>query len=184
MARILLLLVSAFFHRTLAFVHSSVVVERRGVVSHFFWNSNSIEDDESKKAQMEAQKKILERRRNKDARNQYFSNVEKKRNEANQERDLWKFQTDTNQDPLIEWKRLRKEGKIKDLKREDQQGGIPIPLPSFGVGGQFGVGGEYDNGERFDLRLPYAEQGYVDEESDVMGKLGRFFGGKKGGDKG
>jgi len=30
---------------------------------------------------------------------------------------------------------------------------------------------EYDNGERFDLRLPYADQGYVDEDADVMGKL-------------
>ena len=35
---------------------------------------------------------------------------------------------------------------------------------------------EYDNGERFDLRLPYADQGYVDEDADVMGKL---FGKKK-----
>lgn len=59
----------------------------------------------------------------------------------------------------MKWKQLRSEGKIKDLKREDQQGGIPIPMPSFGVGGEFGLGGAYDNGERFDLRLPYAEQG-------------------------
>jgi hypothetical protein len=30
------------------------------------------------------------------------------------------------------------------------------------------------------LRLPYADQGYVDEDADVMGKLGNFFsGGKK-----
>jgi len=39
--------------------------------------------------------------------------------------------------------------------------------------------GKFDNGGRFDLRLPYAEQGYVDEESDVMGKLASFFGGGK-----
>ena len=39
----------------------------------------------------------------------------------------------------------------------------------------------YDNGERFDLRLPYADQGYVDEDADVMGKMANFFGfGKKG----
>jgi hypothetical protein len=37
--------------------------------------------------------------------------------------------------------------------------------------------GKFDNGGRFDLRLPYADQGYVDEDSDVMGKLGNFFGG-------
>lgn len=39
--------------------------------------------------------------------------------------------------------------------------------------------GKFDNGGRFDLRLPYAEQGYVDEDSDVMGKIGAFFGGNK-----
>ena len=26
----------------------------------------------------------------------------------------------------------------------------------------------YDNGQRFDLRLPYAERGYEDEDSDFM----------------
>lgn len=36
--------------------------------------------------------------------------------------------------------------------------------------------GKYDNGGRFDLRLPYADQGYVDEDADFMGKL---FGKKK-----
>ena len=38
---------------------------------------------------------------------------------------------------------------------------------------------QYDNGGRFDLRLPYADQGYVDEDADVMGKLSNFFGGGK-----
>ena len=38
---------------------------------------------------------------------------------------------------------------------------------------------QYDNGGRFDLRLPYADQGYIDEDSDVMGKLSGFFGGNK-----
>jgi hypothetical protein len=37
------------------------------------------------------------------------------------------------------------------------------------------VGGKFDNGGRFDLRLPYADQGYVDEDSDVMGKIGNMF---------
>ena len=31
----------------------------------------------------------------------------------------------------------------------------------------------------FDLRLPYADQGYVDEDADVMGKMTSFFGGGK-----
>jgi len=41
------------------------------------------------------------------------------------------------------------------------------------------VGGKFDNGGRFDLRLPYADQGYVDDESDIMSKLGSMFGGGK-----
>eukprot|EP00884_Botryococcus_braunii_P020498 jgi/Botrbrau1/7131/Bobra.0143s0011.1 len=41
---------------------------------------------------------------------------------------------------------------------------IIIPLPPFGIP-------EYDNGERFDLRLPYVDNGWVDEEAD-FGKTG------------
>lgn len=88
------------------------------------------------------------------------------------------------EDPIDEWKKRRASGQISDL--DDQYGdpkkvgGIPIPGASFGVGGEFGVGGKFDNGGRFDLRLPYADQGYVDEDADVMAKLGNFFsGGKK-----
>ncbi len=50
-----------------------------------------------------------------------------------------------------------------------------MPMASFGVGGEFGVGGKYDNGERFDLRLPYAEQGWVDEEEQAKGEQVGFF---------
>lgn len=53
---------------------------------------------------------------------------------------------------------------------EEKKGGIAIPMASFGVGGEFGVGGKFDNGGRFDLRLPYAEAGYVDDESDWLGR--------------
>lgn len=58
-------------------------------------------------------------------------------------------------------------------------GGIPLPMASFGVGGEFGVGGKFDNGGRFDLRLPYAEQGYVDEDADNNPFSNLFGGGKK-----
>ena len=40
-------------------------------------------------------------------------------------------------------------------------------------------GGKFDNGGRFDLRLPYANQGYEDPDADVMAKIGNFFGGGK-----
>lgn len=118
----------------------------------------------------------------------YFQKLENRRQEASEKQDdMWGWQTKNykkGEDPLDEWKKRRASGQISDL--EDQygdpkkMGGIPLPGASFGVGGEFGVGGKFDNGGRFDLRLPYADQGYVDEDADVMGKLGNFFsGGKK-----
>lgn len=107
---------------------------------------------------------------------------------SKKQNDMWGWQTKTykkGEDPIDEWRKRRASGQISDL--DDQYGdpkkigGIPLPGASFGVGGEFGVGGKFDNGGRFDLRLPYADQGYVDEDADVMGKLGNLFsgGGKK-----
>ena len=51
--------------------------------------------------------------------------------------------------------------------------GIIIPMAPFGMP-------EYDGGERFDLRLPYVDNGWVDEDADFGKQIGRFFGmGKK-----
>ena len=49
---------------------------------------------------------------------------------------------------------------------DEPKGGIPLPMASFGVGGEFGIGGKYDNGERFDLRLPYVDQGWTEEADE------------------
>jgi len=43
------------------------------------------------------------------------------------------------------------------LSKEAVKGGIPFPMASFGMP-------EFDGGERFDLRGPYAEEGWVDEK--------------------
>lgn len=134
-------------------------------------------EDEAKKAEkdrmMAEQKAILDMRKNKSSRAAYFERVEAGRKKKQEEVDMWKFQKDTSKDPLGRWKELRKEGMIGNLKREETEGGIPIPMPSFGVR-------EYDEGARFDLRLPYVDQGYVDEDADVMGKIGKLFGGGGG----
>ena len=135
--------------------------------------------------QWETQQKILaDRRKPKSERDEYFKQIEERRKRASEEqKEKWSWQTKNygkGEDPINEWKKRRANGSISDL--EDQYGdpkkvgGIPIPMASFGVGGEFGLGGKYDNGGRFDLRLPYADQGYVDEDADFMGKL---FGGKK-----
>lgn len=138
--------------------------------------------------QWEAQQEILRNRRKpKSERDAYFKGVENRRIDASvKQQNMWAWQSKTyekGEDPLDEWKKRREDGSISDLDNQygdpKKIGGIPLPTASFGVGGEFGVGGKYDNGGRFDLRLPYADQGYVDEDSDIMGKLGALFGGRK-----
>jgi len=131
------------------------------------------------------QQEILSRRRKpKSERDAYFRQIEESRRAASKKQaDKWAWQTktyDKGEDPINEWKKRREDGSISDLENQygdpKKIGGIPLPMASFGVGGEFGVGGKFDNGGRFDLRLPYADQGYVDEDADFMGKL---FGKKK-----
>jgi len=111
---------------------------------------------------------------------------DRRRKESDKQLANWGWQSKTykkGEDPIDEWKKRRASGVISDLDDQygdpKKMGGIPLPMASFGVGGEFGVGGKFDNGGRFDLRLPYAEQGYVDEDADFMGKLGSLFSGKK-----
>jgi hypothetical protein len=154
-----------------------------------FQSGGSGSSKESLDEQWEAQQRILQLR-NKPAqeRQKYFEQIEKRREEASKkQKEMWSWQTKNyakGQDPIDEWKKRRADGTISDLENQygdpKKIGGIPIPGASFGVGGEFGVGGKFDNGGRFDLRLPYADQGYVDEEADVMGKIGKFFGGGGG----
>ena len=173
---------------TAGFAPSSVGRET-SLALHLFEKWGAFGDGkDSLDEQWEAQQEILRARRQPLAkRNEYFAKVEKRRAEASEkQKNMWAWQTKTygkGEDPIDEWKKRREEGTISDL--DDQYGdakkigGIPLPMASFGVGGEFGVGGKFDNGGRFDLRLPYADQGYVDEDADVMGKLTSFFGGGK-----
>merc|ERR1719416_123550 len=136
----------------------------------------------------ENQQELLKlRRASKGDRDSYFRQIEERRRKATDDyKEKWGWQTKSykkGEDPLNEWKKRRESGDISDL--DDQYGdpkkvgGIPLPMASFGVGGEFGVGGKFDNGGRFDLRLPYAEQGYVDEDSDPNPFANFFGGGKK-----
>mmetsp|Transcript_27932 Transcript_27932/g.41237 ORF Transcript_27932/g.41237 Transcript_27932/m.41237 type:complete len:213 (+) Transcript_27932:1-639(+) len=144
--------------------------------------------DEALDEQWKAQQEILKMRRAPQAeRDAYFAKLEKTRRAASQDwKDRWGWQTKQygkGEDPITEWKKQRESGNISDLENQygdpKEIGGIPLPMASFGVGGEFGLGGKFDNGGRFDLRLPYADQGYVDEDADVMGKISNFFGGGK-----
>ncbi|CAM9451644.1 unnamed protein product [Choristocarpus tenellus] len=112
----------------------------------------------------------------------YNADVNSRRKKADEKVAQWSWQSaNDGKDPIIAWRKMKAEGKIPDVydEEENQEGGIPIPMASFGVGGSFGLGGKWDEGARFDLRLPYVDQGYVDEDADVMAKIASFFGGGK-----
>jgi hypothetical protein len=113
------------------------------------------------------QLEVAERRRNPAAYRKKIAQTEARRAAASQEAyDNIAWQRSAN--PLEAFKRRQKEGKVKNLGYEDTpKGGIQFPAASFGVGGEFGVGGKFDNGQRFDLRLPYVDQGWVDESSTL-----------------
>lgn len=137
--------------------------------------------------QWEAQQELLKlRRASEEDREAYFKKVDKRRADATKEQvDKWAWQTKQykkGEDPIDEWRKRRASGQISDLDNQygdpEKIGGIPLPMASFGVGGEFGVGGKFDNGGRFDLRLPYADQGYVDEDAEPF-SFGNFFGGGK-----
>lgn len=126
-------------------------------------------DEQQKEEQEAAQREILMRRANPNAMDEYQKDVRKRRTELTEERELWNFQQDSTKDPLETWNTLREEGKIKvgsDLERDPDSSRL-------GSEGLIGV--------RIDERMPYIDQGYVDEEADD--KKGNFmdnvFGKKK-----
>jgi hypothetical protein len=77
----------------------------------------------------------------------YFNKVEERRQQATtKQNEMWAWQTKTykkGEDPLTEWKKRRADGSISDLNDQygdpKKIGGIPLPMASFGVGGEFGV---------------------------------------------
>lgn len=125
--------------------------------------------EERERAEQEAaQREIFERRRNPEKMAEYESEVSRRRKSLQSERDVWKFQQkNSEEDPLEEWNTLRAEGKIQvgsDLERDKSS-------ERLGSEGLIDV--------RIDERMPYIDQGYVDESADVMGNFMDIFGGKK-----
>ena len=72
----------------------------------------------------------------------------------------------------------KNEAKANELSKEafkGKKGFLSLPMASFGMP-------EFDGGERFDLRAPYADEGWVDPEDDGVANpftLGGLFGGTK-----
>lgn len=68
----------------------------------------------------------------------------------------------------------RNRKKAAALSKEAVTGGIPLPMASFGMP-------EFDGGERFDLKGPYVDEGWVDESAKgdgLFGGLKKLFGKK------
>lgn len=126
--------------------------------------------DRERAEQEAAQQQIMERRRNPEKMEEYNARRNQERQELADEKEVWKFQQKSEEgyDPLTEWEKLRKEGKIKvgsDLERDASSSRL-------GSEGLVEV--------RIDERMPYIDQGYVDDSADVMGNFMNMF---KGGDK-
>jgi len=125
-------------------------------------------DEQQKIEQEAAQRQIMERRRNPEKMEEYENEVAKRRQNLNEESSLWEFQKDsTGSDPMVKWSELRAEGKIKvgdDIERD--------PTSSR-------LGSEGLQEIRTDDKLPYIEQGYVDEDADFFGNIKKIFGNKK-----
>lgn len=125
-------------------------------------------NDQQKEEQLKAQQEILARRRDPKKMQQYEAEKEMNRKALAEERAVYSFQQKSEEgyDPLTDWKRLKDEGKIKigkDLKRDDS-------TSRLGSEGLIDV--------RVDERMPYIDQGYVDEDADAMGKFMKLFGKK------
>lgn len=124
------------------------------------------------------QQEILARRRDKKRAKEYFNDVNARRRDLEDDLMKRRLVVRDGEDPLIPWQKMKDAGYIDPSGYdEEDEGGIPIPLPSFGVP-------KYDNGGRFDLKLPHVEIGYTDEDADVMKKAGNAFRNLFGGGKG
>ena len=107
--------------------------------------SSFFKPDEEKQAEIDRayaeQLEVAARRKNPKASAEYMRATEKRRRESSAAfADKFAWQRG-KEDPLVEWKKRQKEGKLNPLGYEDEpKGGIPMPMASFGVGGEFGDG--------------------------------------------
>lgn len=108
------------------------------------------EKDEAYRLQQE----ILARRRDQKKNKEYFEQVEKRRAELEEYRKERQLEVPEGEDPIIAWRKLKEKGLIPPAGYPDEEpggtaeGGIPLPMASFGIP-------KYDQGGRFDMRLPH-----------------------------
>lgn len=115
------------------------------------------------------QQEILARRRDAQKSAKYFEEMEKRRANVEQFFNERMLKVKEGEDPIVAWRELKEKGYIDESGySEMDEGGIPIPMASFGIP-------KYDRGGRFDLKLPHVEHGYTDPDADIMSKAGKAF---------
>lgn len=150
--------------------HSMGIIDDLRLIFSEEGKKNRAEYEERERAEMEeAQRQIMERRNDPQKMEEYEEEVIAKRSALQEDKGVWDFQTKNEEgyDPLTDWTKLRAEGKItvgSEMERDK---------------GSERLGSEGLVEVRTDELLPYIEQGYVDEDSDVMGNFMKIFGGKK-----
>lgn len=117
------------------------------------------EKEREKEEQYRAQQEVLNRRKS----NSWQKGVKERRQKASRYLN----------DPEFK-KQCDEENRKKFLAKKAEEGpepkfGIIIPIIPVGIP-------EYDGGERFDLRLPYVDNGWVDDDADAFKQFKRFIG--------
>lgn len=121
------------------------------------------EKDLDKEEQYRAQQEVLSRRRN----NSWQGEVKERRAKASRYLNDPEYKKKCDEENRAKFKAQR------EAEGPEPKFGIIIPMAPFGMP-------EYDGGERFDLRLPYVDNGYVDPDAAWDEQLKRFLGlGKK-----
>jgi hypothetical protein len=116
------------------------------------------ERERIKDEQLEYQKEILMRRGDPKKMAAYEAEIDKRRQTLAQERAVYNFQKENaeGKDLIDEWKQLKDDGKIKmgrDLERD-------ASTSRLGSEGLLNV--------RVDERMPYIDQGYVEEDTKEL----------------
>lgn len=117
----------------------------------------------AKEEQIRIQQEVLARRKN----NSWQKDVKERRAKAS------RYLNDPEFKKICDAENRAKFKAAREAEGPEPKFGIIIPIIPVGLP-------EYDGGERFDLRLPYVDNGWVDEDADFGKQIARFFGmGKK-----
>eukprot|EP01023_Acetabularia_acetabulum_P032949 TRINITY_DN307_c0_g1_i4.p3 TRINITY_DN307_c0_g1~~TRINITY_DN307_c0_g1_i4.p3 ORF type:complete len:194 (+),score=48.85 TRINITY_DN307_c0_g1_i4:158-739(+) len=118
----------------------------------------------------EQQQEILRARRSKDPAN--MAEVNERRRRLSIEARKKEEDKKARRDLLEQGIRPERTEEYKPYDLEAEKGSIIIPLAPFGIP-------KFDNGERFDLKSPYTDEGWVDPDADPFKWFKNMWGKKQ-----